>query len=62
MPTIHKDTAYNVTVHNGSETGLYCEFLPYTQATGGYEHLGLSLCHATPPNAAQTLRELLPEI
>ncbi len=59
MPAIGKPTAYNVTVSNGPGAGLYCEFLPYTQETGGFEHLGLWVCQDTPDRVAPTLRNHL---
>ncbi len=57
MPAIGKPTAYNITISNGPGAGLYCEFLPYTQETGGFEHLGLWVCQDTPQRVAPTLRE-----
>ncbi|MDK2981096.1 MAG: UDPglucose--hexose-phosphate uridylyltransferase [Chloroflexota bacterium] len=59
MPRIGKETAYNVTAHNGDGSGLYFEFLPYTQEMGGFEHLGLYLCQSNPSTAAQQIREVL---
>jgi len=59
MPAIGKTTAYNVTVSNGPGAGLYCEFLPYTQETGGFEHLGLWVCQDNPQQVAPRLRELM---
>jgi galactose-1-phosphate uridylyltransferase len=59
MPNIGKETAYNVTTHNGDGSGLYFEFLPYTQEMGGFEHLGLYLCQGNPIASAQTAREIL---
>lgn len=59
MPAMNKQTAYNVTVNNGSGAGLYCEFLPYTQETGGLEHLGLWVCQENPTSAADRLRQQL---
>jgi len=56
MPAIGRPTAYNVTVSNGPGAGLYCEFLPYTQETGGFEHLGLWVCQNNPQTAAEQLR------
>ena len=61
MPRIGKETAYNVTTHNGPGAGLYFEFLPYTQEMGGFEHLGLYLCQGNPLGSTQTTRELLSE-
>ncbi len=52
MPQIGRELAYNVVTHNGPGAGLYFEFLPYTQETGGFEHLGLFVCQANPQNAA----------
>jgi galactose-1-phosphate uridylyltransferase len=59
MPKIGKETAYNVTTHNGEGYGIYFEFLPYTQEMGGFEHLGLYLCQGNPLTSAQTAREIL---
>ncbi|MFO7822160.1 MAG: hypothetical protein R6V56_08940 [Lentisphaeria bacterium] len=59
MPQIGREPAYNVVTHNGPGAGLYFEFLPYTQETGGYEHLGLWICQNTPAQAAETLRTAL---
>jgi len=61
MPAIGRETAYNVTTHNGPGAGLYFEFLPYTQETGGYEHLGLYLCQGLPAEVAERLRGFLEE-
>ncbi len=49
MPQIGKVTAHNVITHNGPGAGLYFEFLPYTQETGGFEHLGLWVLPKQPP-------------
>jgi hypothetical protein len=62
MPTMGKPTAYNVTVSNGLGAGLYCEFLPYTQETGGFEHLGLWVCQDNPQRVAPHLREYLADV
>lgn len=59
MAQIGRELAYNVVTHNGPSPGLYFEFLPYTQETGGLEHLGLSLCQADPTVAADQLRKIL---
>ena len=59
MPSMGKPTAYNITTSNGPGAGLYCEFLPYTQETGGLEHLGLWICQDNPYRAATHLREFL---
>ncbi len=59
MPDIGRQPAYNVTLHNGPGAGLYLEFLPYTQETGGFEHLGLWVCQNNPDNVAEQLRDLL---
>jgi galactose-1-phosphate uridylyltransferase len=59
MPAIRRETAYNVVVHNGAGAGLYFEFLPYTQETGGYEHLGLYVCQGNPADCAAALRSFL---
>jgi galactose-1-phosphate uridylyltransferase len=59
MPKIGKDIAYTVITHNGPGAGLYFEFLPYTQETGGFEHLGLWVCQSSPGGAASLIREYL---
>ena len=59
MPAIGREVAYNVIVNNGPGAGLYVEFLPYTQETGGLEHLGLLVCQGTPALAAEKVREIL---
>ena len=61
MPLIGKETAFNVTVHNGPGAGLYVEFLPYTQETGGFEQLGLWVCQGNTHDSAATLREMMEE-
>ena len=55
MPAMGRETAYNITCHNGTGAGLYFEFLPYTQENGGLEHLGLYACQATPLQAAEEI-------
>jgi galactose-1-phosphate uridylyltransferase len=59
MPEIGREIAYNVITHNGPGAGLYFEFLPYTQETGGFEHLGLLVCQGDPATAATQIREYL---
>ena len=59
MPTMGRPSAYNITVSNGPGAGLYCEFLPYTQETGGLEHLGLWVCQDRPEHVAPNLRQFL---
>jgi galactose-1-phosphate uridylyltransferase len=54
-----RELAYNVIAHNGPGAGIYFEFLPYTQETGGFEHLGLYVCQQSPKTAALHIRELL---
>ncbi|MGA9533311.1 MAG: hypothetical protein WBR18_11395 [Anaerolineales bacterium] len=56
-----REIAYNVLVSNGPGAGLYLEFLPYSQITGGYEHLGLYVCQSIPEMAAEDLRQALDE-
>jgi hypothetical protein len=57
MPKMGKETAYNMVVHNGPGAGLYFEFLPYTQETGGFEHLGLWVCQGKAEDVVNVLRE-----
>jgi galactose-1-phosphate uridylyltransferase len=61
VPEMGRELAYNVITHNGPGAGLYFEFLPYTQETGGFEHLGLYACQQNPRMAALRIRELLKE-
>ncbi len=59
MPQIGRETAYNITLNNGPGTGMYFEFLPYTQEMGGFEHLGLYLCQSNPFSVAEQAQEIL---
>lgn len=61
MPRIGREIAYNVIANNGPGAGLYFEFLPYTQETGGVEHLGLLSCQELPERAAADLRKVVAE-
>jgi hypothetical protein len=57
LPAIGRQTSYNVVTHNGPGAGLYFEFLPYTQETGGFEHLGLYVCQSHPYTTARNIKE-----
>jgi galactose-1-phosphate uridylyltransferase len=59
MPEIGREIAYNVTTNIGLGAGIYFEFLPYTQETGGFENLGLFVCQKNPKSAATHIRYLL---
>jgi hypothetical protein len=59
MPSIGRETAYNVITNNGPGAGLYFEFLPYTQEIGGFEQLGLFVCQSNPGSSAGQIREFL---
>ncbi|MBN2716951.1 MAG: hypothetical protein JXX14_13950 [Deltaproteobacteria bacterium] len=59
MPAMGRDVAYNILFHTGPGAGIYVEFLPYTQETGGMEQLGLWVCQDTPEGSAAVLREYL---
>lgn len=59
MPQLGKESAYNVITNSGPGAGLYFEFLPYTQETGGFEHLGLYMCQGNPQDTAGQLRLIL---
>lgn len=61
MPMIGSETAFNATVHNGPGAGLYVEFLPFTQETGGFDHLRLSVYQRNTQDAAATLRLMMGE-
>lgn len=56
---LDREAAYNVVVFNGPGSGIYIEFLPFTQETGGYELAGLSVCQSNPSDAASRLREII---
>ena len=58
MPQMGREIAYNVITHNGPGAGLYFEFLPYTQETGGFEHLGLSVCQSNPLASCLQFRKI----
>ncbi|MBN2342741.1 MAG: hypothetical protein JXX29_24110 [Deltaproteobacteria bacterium] len=59
LPAIGRDVAYNVLFHTGPGAGLYIEFIPFTQETGGMEQLGLWVCQDTPEGSASVLRSYL---
>lgn len=59
LPAIGRDVAYNVLFHTGPGAGIYVEFLPSTQETGGMEQLGLWVCQDTPEGSAAVLRNYL---
>ncbi len=59
LPKMGRKVAYNVVTHNGPGAGLYFEFLPYTQETGGFEHLGLYVCQENPKGVARRVRAFL---
>ncbi|MCA9959329.1 MAG: hypothetical protein KC443_09865 [Anaerolineales bacterium] len=59
LPSMGREIAYNVVVHNGPGAGLYVEFLPYSQETGGMEHLGWWICQQWPETAVADLRRVL---
>ena len=61
LPAMGRDIAYNVLFHTGPGAGIYVEFLPHTQETGGMEQLGLWVCQDTPDGSAAVLREYLGE-
>jgi len=57
MAKLGKDIAYNVTTN--TQSGVYFEFLPYTQEFGGFEHLGLYSCQMSPDQAAELIQRTL---
>ncbi len=59
MPQIGREIAFNITAHNGPGAGIYFEFLPFTQETGGFEQLGLFICQENPEGAAARLQAVL---
>ena len=62
MPKISRESAYNVTTHNGAGNNLYFEFLPYTQEMGGLEHLGLFSCQGNPSHSTNIARQILTQL
>lgn len=54
---LRRRPAFNLITHNSGSGGLYFEFLPYTQETGGFEQLGLFLSQARPEQAAAFYRQ-----
>ncbi len=59
LPRLGKEIAYNFVIHSGPGGGLYIEFLPWVQETGGFEHLGMWVCQGSPEENAETLRSML---
>ncbi len=59
FPEIGRELAYNVIVHNGPGAGIYVEFLPYTQETGGFEQLGLYCSQGAPDETAGIIKRYL---
>jgi hypothetical protein len=59
MPAMGRETAYNITCHNGAGAGLYFEFLPYTQEMGGLEHLGIYACQAMPSAVSRQIGQAI---
>jgi galactose-1-phosphate uridylyltransferase len=59
MPSIDRETAYNILTNSGPGAGLYFEFQPYTQEFGGFEQLGLLICQAEPASVAERVRQVL---
>ena len=55
MPSIGREPAFNIISNTGS--GVFFEFLPYTQELGGFEHSGLYLCQMTPQQAQGLISE-----
>jgi galactose-1-phosphate uridylyltransferase len=59
MPGFGKEIAYNVASFTGPGSGIYFEFLPYTQPMGGLERIGMYICQELPDRAAEGAREVL---
>ena len=59
MPSMKREVAYNIVTHNSHHSGLYFEFLPFTQARGGLEHLGLSICQADAYQVADNIKKAI---
>lgn len=56
MEAIGREPAYNIIFHSGPGCEFYLEILPYTQETGGYEHLGLFVCQGSARSTADMYR------
>jgi diadenosine tetraphosphate (Ap4A) HIT family hydrolase len=56
---LDKQIAYNITANTGPGTGIFFDFLPYTQEMGGFEHLGLFVCQSTPQISAEYLHGII---
>jgi len=59
IPRRSREVAYNIISNSGRGAGFFFEFLPYTQESGSFEHLGLTISEAEPAAAARELREEL---
>jgi galactose-1-phosphate uridylyltransferase len=59
LPLMGREIAYNIIAHNGPGAGVAFDFLPFTQETGGFEHLGLAVSQSTPETAADQIRQVL---
>ena len=59
MPQMGKAPAYNININNGPGAGVYLELLASTQLTGGFEHIGLWVCQASPHEVAAQLRQVV---
>jgi galactose-1-phosphate uridylyltransferase len=56
MRRMRRTFTYNLLFHTGPVGRLYVEALPYTQETGGFEHLGLYVCQGSPESTAALYR------
>ncbi len=56
---LDRQIAYNIVANTGPGAGMSFDFLPYTQETGGLEHLGLYVCQGVPEAAATFLRKIM---
>jgi len=57
MKAIGREPAYNIIFHSGPGCEFYIEILPYTQETGGYEHLGLFVCQGSARSTTDMYRD-----
>ncbi len=57
MEKMGREPAYNIIFHSGPGAQLYLELLPYTQETGGYEHLGIYVCQGSPRTTAEMYKK-----
>ncbi|MBN1264639.1 MAG: hypothetical protein JXA25_04050 [Anaerolineales bacterium] len=61
MPALNRPIAFNAITLNGPGAGLHFAFLPFTQETGGFEHMGLFVSQMDPYEVAGMIGDILNE-